>query len=240
MPAASIAILFIIFLFNSTIVRAVDSEFKPQEERLNYGLDFWSEAEGLPQSRIRAIIQTRDGYLWLGTDSGLVRFNGTSFTAFTIETGSLKDNEVSALLEDDDGGLWIGAYGGGLTLLKQGRFRTFTTSDGLPDDVVKKLAKDQAGNIWMATPHGACRYSHGIFTKFTTSEGLSDNFVTSICADSSRGVFVSTVGGLHRFTNEKFELVKGIAEEGDGRIDHLLSGRDGSLWIGFHEAVVKQ
>src|SRR5258708_38127626 len=74
----------------------------------NYGIDYWSEAEGLRQSRIRSIVQTRDGYLWLGTDNGIVRFNGSSFTAFNVKTGSLKDNEVWAIQEDDEGGLWIG------------------------------------------------------------------------------------------------------------------------------------
>ena len=47
-----------------------------------YGVDFWREAEGFSQSRVRAIVQTRDGYIWLGTDGGLVRFNGENFTAF--------------------------------------------------------------------------------------------------------------------------------------------------------------
>ena len=58
-----------------------------------YGVDFWREAEGLSQSRIRCITQTKDGYLWLGTDNGLVRFNGSSFTAFTVETGSLRETK---------------------------------------------------------------------------------------------------------------------------------------------------
>ena len=105
----------------------------------DHGIDFWREGEGLPQSRIRAIVQTRDGYLWLGTDSGLVRFNGSSFTAFNVDTGSLRDNEVWAIQEDDEGGLWIGTYGGGLTLLKDGKFKTFTTTDGLPDDVISRI-----------------------------------------------------------------------------------------------------
>src|SRR5262249_59643013 len=99
-----------------------------------WGLDFWREAEGLPQSRIRSIAQTRDGYLWLGTDSGLVRFNGTSFTAFTVQTGSLKDNEVSGLQEDNDGGLWIGTYGGGATLLKAGPLPTAPPPHRPPHD----------------------------------------------------------------------------------------------------------
>src|SRR4051794_4999529 len=53
-----------------------------------YAVDFWREAEGLPQSRIRAIVQTHDGYVWLGTDGGAVRFNGSTFRAFTVETGN--------------------------------------------------------------------------------------------------------------------------------------------------------
>src|SRR5579871_3337092 len=121
-------------------------------EGTSYGVDFWRAPEGFAQSRVRAIVQTRDGYIWLGTDGGLVRFNGESFTAFTIQSGALKDNEVWALLEDREGGLWIGTYGGGLTLFKEGRFRTFTTSDGLPDDVVMALASDHQGSIWMVTP----------------------------------------------------------------------------------------
>src|SRR5512141_1985349 len=81
-------------------------------EKPHYRVDFWSEADGLPQSRIRAIAQTRDGYLWFGTDSGLVRFDGATFLAYTVQTGSLRDNEVWSLAEDDDGALWIGTMGG--------------------------------------------------------------------------------------------------------------------------------
>src|ERR1019366_4912596 len=119
-----------------------------------YGVDFWQEADGFAQSRVRAIVQTRDGYVWLGTDGGLVRFNGETFTAFTTQTGALKDNEIWALQEDAGGGLWIGTYGGGLTYLKDGRFRTYTTADGLPDDVIMSLAMDSQGGLSIITPQG--------------------------------------------------------------------------------------
>jgi ligand-binding sensor domain-containing protein len=66
-----------------------------------FGVDFWRDADGLTQSRIRDIAQTRDGFLWLATDGGLIRFNGNSFRAFTTESGDLKDNEVWALQEDN-------------------------------------------------------------------------------------------------------------------------------------------
>jgi len=204
------------------------------------GIDFWGEAEGLTQSRIRAIVQTRDAYLWLGTDYGLVRFNGTSFTAFTVETGSLRDNEVWAIQEDDEGGLWIGTYGGGLTLLKDGVFKTFTTADGLPDDVITELSKDQEGNIWLGTPAGAARYSHGVFTRFTTADGLAENSITAICAGSSAGVWIATASSLHRFNDGRFSRVSGAVEKSDGQLDHLSEGKDQSLWLGFRNGVIKK
>jgi len=203
------------------------------------GIDFWGEAEGLTQSRIRAIVQTRDGYIWLGTDYGLVRFNGTSFTAFTVETGSLRDNEVWAIQEGNDGGLWVGTYGGGLTLLKDGVFKTFTTADGLPDDVVTELGKDREGNIWLGTPLGAARFSNGGFTRFTTADGLVENSVSAICADSSDGIWIASVSSLHHFVNGKFRSVKAV-EKADGQLDHLANGREGSLWLGFRNGVIKK
>ncbi len=103
------------------------SELSSQGER--YGVDLWREAEGLSQSRIRAIVQTRDGYIWLGTDNGVVRFNGTSFTAFTVETGSLKENEVCTLIEDNEGGLWIRVSKAELRAFVEGGIRKVTSYD---------------------------------------------------------------------------------------------------------------
>ena len=102
-PALLIVIAMSVVLYTNATSLAAKRDFWTSTP--DQGIDFWREAEGLPQSRIRAILQTKDGYLWLGTDSGLVRFNGASFTAFTVETGSLRDNEVWALKDDDEGGL---------------------------------------------------------------------------------------------------------------------------------------
>jgi ligand-binding sensor domain-containing protein len=204
-----------------------------------YGIDFWREGEGLPQARIRTIIQTQDGYLWLGTDNGAIRFNGATFTAFTPQTGSLRDSEVWALEEDDEGGLWIGTFGGGVTLLKNGRFKTFTTHDGLPDDMIKKVDKDLEGNIWMATSRGAGRYSRGDLKTYTTKDGLAQDFVTALAAGKA-GVFVATDTILHRYHMGRFWQVEGVTDSADGRINDLLCGSDGSLWISCENAVIKR
>ena len=92
----------------------------------------------------------------------------------------------------------------------------------------------------MGTASGAARYSHGVFTRFTTGDGLTDNSVTAICADSSQGILLATGAHLHRFVDGKFYSVNGLVEAGDGQLDHLVSGSDGSVWLGFRNAVVKK
>jgi ligand-binding sensor domain-containing protein/two-component sensor histidine kinase len=219
-------------------VTALHSAFERASS--SYGVDFWREAEGFAQSRVRAIVQTRDGYIWLGTDGGLVRFNGESFTAFTTQTGSLKDNEVWAIQEDDEGGLWVGTFGGGLTLVKNGGFRTFTTADGLPDDVILSLAKDRQGNIWMVTPQGLGRGSHGVFTRVASPDDFPEARPTAVCASSTEGVLATTRNGVYHVTGGKFDPDPLVSPGHSGVPEHLLCGSDGSLWIGFNTGVIEQ
>ena len=234
---AVLAALLAAWLLPALQIRAVDLD--PRIPLSQYGMDVWDGSDGLPQIRIRAIVQTRDGYLWLGTANGLVRFDGVSFTTFGIHTGSLKDDEVSGLMEDREGALWIGTFGGGLTRMKDGRFKTFTTADGLPDDSIRKLDMDREGNIWVATARGVGRYAKGVITAFTTKDGLTGNFVSAICADAREGVFAAAGGRLSRFADGKFVAEPGVVEEGDGRLDSLESGVDGALWMTFENSSVK-
>ena len=86
------------------------SSLNPLLPFTQYTHDAWQRAEGLPQNSVVAMAQTRDGYLWLGTFGGLVRFDGVRFTIFnSANTPQLKSNRITALLEDRDGALWIGA-----------------------------------------------------------------------------------------------------------------------------------
>jgi ligand-binding sensor domain-containing protein/two-component sensor histidine kinase len=208
-------------------------------ESASYGVDFWREAEGFLQSRVRAILQTRDGYIWLGTDGGLVRFNGESFTAFNTQNGALKDNEVWSLDEDDQGGLWIGTYGGGLTLLKNGSFRTFTAKDGLPDDVIMSLVRDGRSNLWMITQQGLVRLADGVFTHITPEDGLPDVRTVAVCASASREVLAASRHAVYRFADGRFEELP-WRFSGSVMPDHMLCASDGSLWIGFSDGVIER
>lgn len=89
----------------------------------HYLLDVWTSDEGLPDSSVTSIVQTPDGYLWIGTHNGLVRFDGVRFVVFDpINTPALKHARVLALFVDARGTLWINTYGGAMTSLLDGVF----------------------------------------------------------------------------------------------------------------------
>ena len=115
-----------------------------------YRFDHWTADNGLPQNSVRDIVQTRDGYLWLATLDGLVRFDGVRFTVFNKSNSpGIINNRFLKLYEDGRGDLWVATESSGLTRLQQGRFTTYTTADGLPDNAVKSLGGDGQGNLLM-------------------------------------------------------------------------------------------
>src|SRR6185295_4949137 len=105
----------------------------------------WTVQDGLPQNSVNAILQTRDGYLWLGTFGGLARFDGVKFTVFNSgNTLGLKGNRILSLYEDRAGRLWIGTETGEVMSLKDGQASTFTAADGLPGGLIWCFFEDQA------------------------------------------------------------------------------------------------
>ena len=204
-----------------------------------YSVEFWGAAEGLPQTRIRAIVQGRDGYLWLGTDGGLVRFDGVSFTVFNRRTGDLRDNEVWTLVGDLDGGLWIGT-GDGLTYYKNGKFRTYTKADGLPDNWVRSIDVDPAGNVWVVTASGLARMTADRSPTFTIQQGLPNNLPIRICAKMPQGVLLVAGNRVRRLVDGRFVVIDGLITADDGGVNHLTASSDGSIWLSFESGLVKR
>jgi len=210
----------------------------PEKAITQYGHDVWQTEDGLPQNSVKAIAQTRDGYLWLGTQAGLVRFDGVRFTVFNQgNTAVIKNNNVMALLADRNGSLWIGTYGGGLMRLKNGEFTTYTTKEGLAHDVVYEIYEDRERNLWIGTHGGGLsRLRDGKFTTFTTKDGLSHNFVKAIYEDHEGNLWVGTDGGgLSRRTAGKFTTFTKQDGLASNIVLSIYEDRQGSLWIGTYD-----
>lgn len=204
-----------------------------------FGHESWQVRDGLPQSSVHTIVQTRDGYLWMGTQQGLVRFDGVRFTLFRgTNTPQMRADHVSALHETKDGTLWVGTYGGGLLSLKAGRFHAYTTADGLSGDTVVALAEDADRALWVAThTEGISRLTASGFATYSAADGLGSAVVTSVIVDATGAVWAGTSSGLSRFDNGKFvnyTVRDGLA--GD-YVTALAADPGGGVWVGAQEGL---
>ncbi len=144
----------------------------------------WQSGQGLPQNSITSIAQTKEGYLWVGTEEGLARFDGMRFTVFDKQNSSLSSQVIRALLVDHWGDLWVGTQGAGIFRMRGGTFTSFSGGEGRQRSNVTSIFEDSKGSLWVGTDGGGllCR-KDGKFQAFTTADGLPDNAVFSIAED---------------------------------------------------------
>lgn len=184
----------------------------------------WGREDGAP-AEVEAIAQSADGSLWLGSVSGLVRFDGVSFDASVQSRLPRKD--IAALVAGGDGSLWIGYRRGGLSRLLDGELRHFGVDDGLPDSGVLSLAQDHRGRLWVATPDGLLRQSAQGWQPVGGEQGYSGNRPTELFVDRQGVLWVGDSAGLFRSNrDDRFEWV----EPGSAAPLHIAQSPDGSTW----------
>jgi ligand-binding sensor domain-containing protein/signal transduction histidine kinase/ActR/RegA family two-component response regulator len=192
--------------------------------------DVWQTEQGLPQNSVSAICQTRDGYLWLGTYSGLVRFDGVRFTVFEPgNTPGLLGNRITALLEDSSGGLWIGSESG-LSLLKQDHFLSYTTQDGLPDNVIQSISQDRQGTVWIGTKAGLACLRNATLISFDFGGVIPTGHSTFTYEDPDGALWVAANGDLFSLS-EGAQSMRRIGAIPSGAVASICGTRDRSLWI---------
>jgi len=190
----------------------------------------WRTREGLPQDHIRAMAGTRDGFLWLGTDSGLARFDGVHFKAFGLHEG-LGAITVQTIYEARDGSLWAGTLGGGASVLRDGKLQhTYGSSDGLPSTTVLAVAEDDTGHIVVSTRDGLSRLENGRFVPFNPPGRKERQPVRSMFCDHE-GVLWVCIGNLEvwRWRSEQWTMGSGGGPE---TATAFCEDREKRLWVG--------
>jgi ligand-binding sensor domain-containing protein/signal transduction histidine kinase len=201
----------------------------------------WRQPEGLPQNGIRAILQTRDGYLWLGTNGGLTRFDGNRFLTFDDrDRTQLRENEVWALLEAHDGTLWIGTYGGGLSRYKDGRFSVLTTDDGLANDSISSLAEDATGRLWIGTDGGVSWLENGAFHKLTVADGLVEDKIRALYVDTDGSLWIGMIGGGVNHVRDGKVTTETLDPLPHEEVRAFRRARDGALWVATFSGLYRQ
>lgn len=170
-----------------------------------YSVRAWSTEHGLPQNWVERLLQTRDGYLWAGTRSGLGRFDGKRIVAFQQEDTPGLSSAVKALLEDSAGRLWIGLKDGVL-VRESGGFRKFTKADGLGDSEVTSLAVSRRGGIWAGTGLGMSYYDGVKWTNYPAPQQTKHKLAYSVHEDSKGNLWAGFATGLYRLDEDRKEF----------------------------------
>ncbi|HXT50947.1 MAG TPA: two-component regulator propeller domain-containing protein [Thermoanaerobaculia bacterium] len=196
--------------------------------------DVWQDE--LPQSAVLSVLQTRDGYLWLGTYEGLVRFDGVRFVVFDRQrTHDLQGTSVFHLAQDRAGRLWV-STNGGLTVHEGGRFRTYGTGDGLPSPVVRASLEARDGTLWIATDGGLAQMRDG---KVQPRPDLANGEVRALAQDREGSLWAATSDGLLRVSGGRVTRM-GAAEALPSPVcRHLLVDHAGALWVGTDKGLAR-
>ncbi len=132
-----------------------------------YRFDTWTTEEGLPQNTVTSILQSRDGFLWLTTFGGLVRFDGANMHTFTtVNAPGLRTSRLTGLFEAPDGALWARTEAHGVIRYDRGTFATYGEAEGLPDNVANWIALE-GGQVIVETGKGIARWDGARFVPHT-------------------------------------------------------------------------
>ncbi|MET3131461.1 signal transduction histidine kinase/ligand-binding sensor domain-containing protein/CheY-like chemotaxis protein [Oxalobacteraceae bacterium GrIS 1.11] len=209
--------------------------------------------QGLPHELVQTMLQDRQGFMWIGTQSGLVRYDGARVTFYrhnADKPGSLTNPWVTALYEDGHGRLWVGTRGGGLQRYDPAS-ESFTPYTRQPADSrdggglqISAIKGDGGSGMWLATTDGLSHFNpeRGEFTALrhdaAQAGSLGHNTVTALAPDRQGNLWLGTAHGLERLPGgaaqfEHHRLDSEAAPDPKRNDIHaLLLDRDGALWIG--------
>jgi ligand-binding sensor domain-containing protein len=213
----------------------------PHRTLTQYVHRIWQMQQGLPQSTILAIGQSSDGYLWLGTDAGVVRFDGARFTVPDDPSGAaLGETWVRSVWEDQRHNLWLGTNDAGLVRLANGVFTRYTTADGLPSLNVRCVAPGRNGELWICTPNGLARFAGGKFTVYKTAQGLSTDSLRAACETAGGEIWAGGDSNeLNIWDGTRFRRRRLAAMSRLATVRTMLAAGDGAIWIGTTDGLIR-
>jgi ligand-binding sensor domain-containing protein/signal transduction histidine kinase len=196
----------------------------------NFVSRVWLRENGLPQNKVSAVIQSHDGYLWIGTYNGLARFDGVRFVCYDSgNTPELGDSQVTSLFEDKDGTLWIGHGTGGVTIYAQEHFRPAGEAVHWAREKILDIGADEAGDVWLFNEAGLlARVRDGLV--LTPESGRETNVVEM--TRSARGtIWVGRAGRVSVLHEGQVTPLAFDLSWTNQTVSAIGASRDGGLWM---------
>ena len=213
---------------------------EPGKAFSQYVREQWGTEKGFPSGLVYAITQTADGYLWIGTEKGLVRFDGLSFHLFQPSDGAnVPVGPILGLAADSDGNLWVRQQGALLLKYRNGKFAQVSNEFEQTETAVTAMSQGNAGQaLFTGLMNGVFRFSDGKFANLAAIPAMSNFLVISMAQMSDGRILLGTRDtGLFQFDGR--QISPGPAEFRDRKINCLLVADDRELWIGTDNGLVR-
>ncbi len=201
----------------------------------------WTEDNGLPQSTVSGIVRTPEGYIWIGTQEGLARYNGIEFQVFDKSNTSAfaQDHKIETLFVDSGGSLWIG-LADGLVVYSEGKFVDMKDRSDSPMKTVNAVVEDDNGRIWIGMARNGLYVMDKGSNMFVPSEfrlGTDEN-LNALLPDPDGSMWIGTNGGLVHLRNKlvrRYTSVEGLPSD---IVNSLYQDRQGTVWVGTESGIV--
>jgi diguanylate cyclase (GGDEF)-like protein len=224
-------------LVAGTVIAAPAFGLNPSKAFSQYVQSSWGPQNGLQQKSVMAIAQTRDGFLWLATEEGLVRFSGRTFVTFDERNApGLGDRFIRSLAAAPDGSLWIGTMSG-LARYDRGKFESFRNQPETRMDIYD-LCVGNDGSVWFSSDRGLRQLRNGILRNYTTADGLPTNGITGVAAAPDGVLWIATLKGLVSFQWGRFTTFGKWDGVDSGPLNSISIGQNGDVWLGAKDGSV--
>jgi signal transduction histidine kinase/ligand-binding sensor domain-containing protein len=196
----------------------------------NHVTRVWQLENGLPENNVTAVVQTRDGYIWLGTRNGLARFDGARFTIFdSSNTPEMESRHVTCLFEARDGALWIGHETGEITCRTNGTFRSVPIHAPWRGGKIFAISDDAAGDIWVLNQQGDLVRVRDGFVIANSPHTVTH--LISIARIPTGGFWIQRDSQVLRLEGEKLTRLVFDSAPTNRYVQGIAASRDGGLWV---------
>lgn len=187
-------------------------------------------AQGLIDENISSVLSQNNKYLWVGTQSGLLRYNGQQFDYYSVGYDN-NSNHIRSILEDREHNMWFGTNSG-LFRYRDNSFTTFNKITGLGNSFIFQIFRDKAGDLWVCTQNsGIYRGTQNYFKRYGSAHGLKSNTSHAAVQDSSGRLLFGTSLGLVQFNNDYFSQLQ-LPEGFKAPIEVIFISHDNTVWLG--------
>ena len=191
----------------------------------------WQTEDGLPGNSISGVAQSPDGYLWVGTNGGPMRFNGTEFQTLPLRDlpglSEIPSRQVRAMFLDRRGDLWLSTERGPVIRLGDDAYQTFTNEDGILKRTVTSMTDDPKGRVWIGFFNGVCRIDGDEVTQFKAPQQMPMGGRVSLSCDRLGQVWLAIGSKLGRLSDSGFELIQDFGE----REVKIAPSQESTLWV---------